>query len=383
MNNINKLFNLALAFLIISCSGGDDSSPSTPPNNGGGDESITAITLDFNKNVYNTYEAGFFTVRDQSENLVTDLVSVFVNGNLVEVNPFVFQEEGTYDFVATYENLTSNTLSFDVVTPSEFSDTSSFSPGLAPSNYTQKVLLEEATGTWCSSCPQGAYYLQQAVESNPNNIIGAAYHSGIPQYPDPMQTPGTSFWSNYYNIYIFPTIFLNGTSIDWNYGMGQINNKLSETPTLGLSADATIVGGKLDIEISVGFNATPSEELQLVILLIEGSDTAPSSPQYGSNSGPDYVHNYIVREVISDGAGDVIPASYTLSGGVFTRTITGLDIPTNVDTSDLDDLSIIVYVKNSYTRDWTDSGGNSFVNSPSYDVYNVQQVKLGESAMFD
>jgi len=383
MNNLKRAFYFTFCSLIFACSGGDDSSPTTPPNNGGGDNSITEITLFFNKTVYNTNEAGFFTVRDQSDNLVTDLVSVFVNGNIVEVNPFVFQEEGTYDFVATYENLTSNTLSFDVVTPSEFSDTSSFSPGLAPSNYTQKVLLEEATGTWCSSCPQGAYYLQQAVESNPNIIMGAAYHSGIPQYSDPMQTPGTSFWSNYYNIYIFPTIFLNGTSIDWNYGMGQINNKLSETPTLGLSADAAIVGGKLDIEIGVGFNATPSEELQLVILLIEGSDTAPSSPQYGSNSGPDYVHNYIVREVISDGAGDVIPASYTLSGGVFTRTITGLDLPTNIDTSDHDDLSIIVYVKNSYTRDWTDSGGNSFVNSPSYDVYNAQQVKLGETAIFD
>ena len=96
-----------------------------------------------------------------------------------------------------HENLTSNTLSFDVVTPYEFIDKSSFSPCLEQSIYTQKFLLEEATGTWCSSCPQGAYYLQQAVESNPNNIIGAAYHSGIPQYPDPMQTPGTSFWSNY------------------------------------------------------------------------------------------------------------------------------------------------------------------------------------------
>ena len=60
MNNINKLFNLALAFLIISCSGGDDSSPSTPPNNGGGDESITEITLNFNKTIYYTNEAGFF-----------------------------------------------------------------------------------------------------------------------------------------------------------------------------------------------------------------------------------------------------------------------------------------------------------------------------------
>ena len=383
MNNINKLFNLTLAFLIISCSGGDDSSPSTPPDNGGGDESITEITLNFNKTAYNTNEAGFFTVRDQSDNLVTDLVSVFVNGDLVEVNPFVFQEEGTYDFVATYENLTSNTVSFDVVTPSEFSDTSSFLPDSAPSNFTQKVILEEITGTWCSACPQGAYYLDQAVISNPDLIMGAAYHSGISSYPDPMSTDETDYWQVYYNLYSFPTILLNGTSTDWNYGMDQINNKLSQTPILGLSAEAAIVGGKLDIEINVGFNTTPDEQLQLVIVLIEGSDLAPSSPQIGSSAGADYVHKYIVRDVISSVSGDDIPASYTLSGGVFTRNITGLDLPTAIDSSDYDDLSIIAFVKNSYTRDFTDPVGNSFVDSPSYDVYNTQQVKIGEVVSFD
>ena len=41
------------------------------------------------------------------------------------------------------------------------------------------------------------------------------------------------------------------------------------------------------------------EQLQLVIILIEGSDLAPSSPQIGSNDGADYVHKYIVRDVIS------------------------------------------------------------------------------------
>ena len=383
MNNINKLFNLALAFLIISCSGGDDSSPSTPPNNGGGDESITEITLNFNKTIYYTNEAGFFTVRDQSDNLITDLVSVFVNGDLVEVNPFVFQEEGTYDFIATYENLTSNAISFDVETPSEFSDTSSFIPDSAPSSFTQKVVLEEITGTWCSACPQGAYYLDQAVQSNPNLIMGAAYHSGQSSYPDPMETAETAYWQGYYNLYSFPTILLNGTSTDWNYGMGQINNKLSQTPTLGLSAEAAIVGGKLDVEINVGFNTTPDEQLQLVIVLIEGSDLAPSSPQIGSNAGADYVHKYIVRDVISSVSGDDIPASYTLSGGVFTRNITGLDLPTSLDLSDYDDLSIIAFVKNSYTRDFTDPVGNSFVDSPSYDVYNTQQVKIGEVVSFD
>jgi len=382
--NLKKSFLYLMAFyLISSCSGGDDSSTGTPPDNGGNDDTITSITLDFNKTVYNTYEAGFFTVRDQSDNLITDLVNVFVNGDLVEVNPFVFQEEGTYDFVATYENLTSNTISFNVVTPSEFSDTSSFLPDSAPSNFTQKVILEEITGTWCSACPQGAYYLNQAVLSNPDRIMGAAYHSGISSYPDPMSTDETDYWQVYYNLYSFPTILLNGTSTDWNYGMGQIDNKLSQTPILGLSAEAAIVGGKLDIEINVGFNTTPDEQLQLVIVLIEGSDLAPSSPQIGSNAGADYVHKYIVRDVISSVSGDDIPTSYTLSGGVFTRNITGLDIPTNVNSSDYDDLSIIAFVKNSYTRDWTDPVGNSFVDSPSYDVYNTQQVKIGETVSFD
>ena len=383
MSNFKRVFYLIIFYSMLSCSGGDDSSSSTPPDNGGGDDSITEITLNFNKTVYNTNEAGFFTVRDQSDNLVTDLVSVFVNGDLVEVNPFVFQEEGTYDFVATYENLTSNTISFDVVTPSEFSDTSSFLPDSAPSNFTQKVILEEITGTWCSACPQGAYYLDQAVTSNPDLIMGAAYHSGISSYPDPMATAETDYWQVYYNLYSFPTILLNGTSTDWNYGMDQINNKLSQTPILGLSAEAAIVGGKLDIEINVGFNTTPDEQLQLVIVLIEGSDLSPSSPQIGSNAGADYVHKYIVRDVISSVSGDDIPASYTLSGGVFTRNITGLDLPTSLESSDYDDLSIIAFVKNSYTRDWTDPVGNSFVDSPSYDVYNTQQVKIGEVVSFD
>ena len=55
----------------------------------------------------------------------------------------------------------------------------------------------------------------------------------------------------------------------------------------------------------------------------------------------------------------------------------------NLESSDYDDLSIIAFVKNSYTRDWTDPVGNSFVDSPSYDVYNTQQVKIGEVVSFD
>lgn len=384
MKILNYSLKIILLVLIVSCSGDDGAVNSGPSNGGGTDDPdpITSITLSLNQTFYNTGQAAFYVVRDQSDNLVTDQASVYVNGALININPYTFQEDGTYDFVATYQGQTSNTITIVTESPSQFSDTSSFTPGLAPSSYTQKVILEEITGTWCSACPQGAYYLNQAVVSDPDRIMGAAYHSGQASYPDPMSTEETDYWQEYYDMYIFPTIWLNGTSTDWNYGMGQINNKLSQTPTLGLSAGAAIIGGKLDVEISVGFNVAPNEEVQLMILLIEGSDTEPSSPQVGSSAGASYVHKYIVRDVITSVPGDIIPASYTLSGGVYTRTITGLDLPGSITVSDYDDLSIIAYVKNSYLRDWS-AGGNNFTDSNSYDVYNVQQVKVGETAIFD
>ena len=43
--------------------------------------------------------------------------------------------------------------------------------------------------------------------------------------------------------------------------MDESDNKLSQTPILGLigrAIDAAIIGGKLDIEINVGFNTTPA-----------------------------------------------------------------------------------------------------------------------------
>ena len=316
--------------------------------------------------------------------MITDQASIFVNDTPVTVNPYLFEESGTYNFVAKYDELTSNTITFEVESPSEFSDTSSFSPTGSPTNFTKKVLLEETTGTWCVSCPVGAYYMSQAINSNPN-IFGAAFHSGAAGYPDPMSIPETDFWHAYYNAFIFPTIWVNGAPEDWNYNISpQITNELAENATVGLALESAIIGGKLDLEINVGFDATPNEQLQLIILLIEGSDTAPDSPQQGaSGNQADYVHKYIVREVYSDILGDPIPAANTLSGGIYTRIITGLDFPTNVDASDHDDLSIIAYVKNAYTETWTSGSGNTFVDAPVYDIYNVQKAQLGEIVSFD
>ena len=149
---------------------------------------------------------------------------------------------------------------------------------------------------------------------------------------------------------------------------------------MGLSVEAEIVGGKLDLELNIGFKSSPVEEVKLMIYLIEGTATS-SSPQSGSSQGTNYVHNDILREVYTDQLGDVIPPSNTLSGGIYTRTMTGLDIPEN--TTDFNDLKVVVFVRNTYTKTFVDYFNQTHENSPHYDIYNVQEVHVGETASFD
>lgn len=375
MKLIKNLLLIFVVYLITSCSGSDDSAGSSTQNPSDGSSDVTSITLSLNKESYNVGEACFYVVRDNFNSVITDQVIVTVNGTQSSVNPYLFQSPGTYDFIATYDGLTSNIVSVEVQLPSDYSDTSTFDSTGSPSTFTKKALLEDFTGTWCPQCPGAASAVENAVNSS-ENIYGVAYHDG-----DPMQISETSFWSSYYHVTGFPTVYVNGPDTRWNYpNMTQINNELSEQATLGLAIEADIIGGKLDLEVKVGFNSTPSEEVRLMIYLVEGSATS-SSAQAGSSQGVNYVHNDILREVYTDQLGDVIPSSYTQSGGIYTRTITGLDLPGNTD--DLGDLKIIAYIRNTYTKTFTDYFGNVWVDSPHYDIYNLQEVHVGESVSFE
>ena len=44
----------------------------------------------------------------------------------------------------------------------------------------RKVVIEEATGTWCGWCPRGAVMLDYVTEQNPDHAIGIAVHNGDP-----------------------------------------------------------------------------------------------------------------------------------------------------------------------------------------------------------
>src|SRR5690606_34990124 len=96
-----------------------------------------------------------------STNVDGDLTSVatfFVNGEQIEGNSFTpIEANDSNEVYATYNGMTSAIANFA-------------STEVVPSEYTQKVLVEDYTGTWCSYCPRMAAILDFFTEYNENVI---------------------------------------------------------------------------------------------------------------------------------------------------------------------------------------------------------------------
>lgn len=412
--------------LIMSCSPNDSDSDND-------ENQITSIILSSNTNEGLVNDAITFTLKDNRGNNVTVDAAITIDGSALNSNPYTFTQKGVYTIVASHSDLTSNTLSITI--DQEESITLSFSSNPATDNkevdfivinnlgndvtssttitvasaevtnpymfpaignyvveaayngftdsqaitvakgYTKKALLEDFTGTWCPNCPPAASAVASVVAGD-SNVFGIGYHFG-----DPMEITETIYWTDNYNVTGFPTVYVNGPDTRWNFpSQSQIISELNEGATLGLALDAEIVGGMLNIEVKVGFNQIPSEELQLMIYLAEDNVTS-SSAQQGSSQGVDYVHRDVLREVYTNQLGDAIAAGSISLTSNYTRTFTGLTLPNNID--DMSELKVIAFVRNTYTKTFTDYFGTVHTSSPHYDIYNVQEVHMGESIDFD
>ena len=122
----NKIFKALTLFffmgLAVSCS---DSS-SDDGGGSGGDDTATSITLSGSSSSITEGESVSFTVMDDLNNNVTSSSSFTVDGLAIS-NPHTFSSEGSFSVVASYNSLTSNTVTVSVgaVQPSSITLTSS------------------------------------------------------------------------------------------------------------------------------------------------------------------------------------------------------------------------------------------------------------------
>ena len=64
--------------------------------------------------------------------------------------------------------------------------------GVTPAPH-KKIVVEEATGTWCQFCPRGAVYMDSLTKLYPEHFIGIAVHNSDPMVVGPYDAGMTSF----------------------------------------------------------------------------------------------------------------------------------------------------------------------------------------------
>lgn len=324
-----------------------------------------------------------FTLFSSFSGDVTSQTTFFVNGEPIEGSSFTpIEMNDANEVYATFNGKTSGVKTFASVEN-------------LPSQYTQKVLLEDYTGTWCGFCPRMATITHYLKEYSDRIIPIAIHCPGAPSDPWAYEFALDMIKPANYNAQGAPRGKFNRIyDLDQMQGMypcpndasayyPQADMYLNQTAQLGLAIHSSLNGNSLNIKVKVGFALDTLPDARLVVNLIEDGLTynqtnfyaggsATCDPEFDYTSMPSVIPNFPQEHVLlksyTDIYGDIIPQSEISNGNVWTRDF-NVQLPANV--TNPQNLKLVAFVL-----------GNGDKNS-NRAVVNVQSVKVGSNQDFD
>lgn len=243
----------------------------------------------------------------------TDQMSLLINGETVESNTYTFEQTGEYSVRASANNLTSNTLVFevsqglnidrksllknqaatftlyDVGTGDNITDEGTFYVNNEPisghtfsssntgeyqvyAEYmdengemqttdtdtlnvvvpTQRALVEDYTGTWCGYCPRLQGYISQLLEMTNDAVVMALHASSSDTNPDPYEYENIDQLVEAYNTYHqFPLGKINRT-ISWTDGdPSTVMDYLGGESNIGIAATTRVNDSQLSVDVRI------------------------------------------------------------------------------------------------------------------------------------
>ena len=174
----------------------------------------------------------------------------------------------------------------------------------------QCAYVEKYTGPKCPNCPAADETLDAAHHQYGERlvIISVNHPKGqgipFPNQPDLRTDDGTA-WDNYYGINAIPAAYINrNTATQYSGAMSNITadiaSALKESPIVGVSVTANDNdgNGKVDITANVVFAQSYTKPLTLTLAITE--DSLAYKQIFGDVTIDDYVHNHMLRDVITD-----------------------------------------------------------------------------------
>ncbi|MBN8666057.1 MAG: Omp28-related outer membrane protein [Chitinophagales bacterium] len=361
---MRKYFNLSawtfvlLSLTLISCSkggsGGTDTGGNPPPP----DQTLTVV-LDKTTINADGFEDVVVTVKDQNGADVTASASVFVNDMNRPAKRFWTETPGTYKVKAQKGTIISPEVTITAVDPGN-------------SAFSQKILVEDFTGTWCGYCPRVGIKLEEYTATKPNCIV-VANHGGQGT-ADPYLFQYHSSMASAFQLPGYPGALLSRVSF-WNENNSQLDLEFAKRAPLGLALNTSLNGNDITVNTKVKFDVTTSIDLKLIVYLLEDGLVYPQV-NYGYNyngftGSPinNYVHNAVLRKTITDVYGDAIDKSKQVKGTTYEKSQTISITGAGYNTSKLRVVAFVVY------------GDGNFLQKKG--VSNIQSVAVGSNKDFD
>ena len=309
------------------------------------------------------------TVKDQSGNDISLTSIIVVNDIAINGTAITLEasQQGTFKVFATKFGIISDTLTISTTAPTT-------------AKYSTKVLAEDYTGSWCGWCPRVAYKMNNFVQNN-SKIIPIRFHNN-----DALSSPSVdSALRAASGITAVPNVIINRlTTLKENGDVNSLADSVGFRPylqkraVLGLALNSTISGNTLNLTTKVGFDATISDSLKLVVVLVEDGLILPQTNYYSNNSSypatpffssgnpiTNFVHHSVFRQSPTTVFGITIPSTAQVKNGEYTSTFTF-----NITGYTANNLKVVAFVQ--YAGSQVKSG-----------VLNAQLVAAGSNQAYD
>jgi hypothetical protein len=194
--------------------------------------------------------------------------------------------------------------------------------------------LEEITGKGCTNCPKGSREIENLLTQYPNNLVAVSIHSGFFANPEffplgeyDLRTEEGEFLYGYLGPnegypagVVDRTPRANHMQIGLQQWASAINNDIQVPPAIDLSITREYDPGtrKLTMTVDGIGKENVTADLRISVMLTESGIVDAQDDQEAGGIVANYVHNHVLRAMLTPAAGESFAASIT-TGEVFSK----------------------------------------------------------------
>ncbi len=353
-NTFLLLTVFSLSVIIESCSKGGANTPPDIVNPPGGTNPTLVVNLSQSQISADGFDETTITVKDANNMDITSSSMIMVNNSVIAGNKFYTAVAGSYQVKAIRGAEMSPAVTLTATSP-------------GPSPFSQKVLAESFSGTWCGICPGTIIPLENYTNTNPN-VISVGVH-GPSGSSDPFQYIFDPQLRTALGVNGVPTVVLNRDGKWAGNNTTTLDNLMQKRAPLGIAFETSFVGNTINVKAKVKFDVTTSLPLKIVVMLAE-DNLKYNQANYGHFGLPNPIVNFnhrnVLRSAATDIFGDAIPVAQQMKGNVWEKNYSFN--AANFVQSNCKIIAFVLYGDNTIGRKG---------------ILNVQMVSAGQNKIFD